>query len=110
MYVGISRAPKQEPVVPQIPVPLTMRTAQVPAEMGQFSVASYVQDLYCEPHGKAGQGNGSNSIDGSKQGCLKRLRPAKAVCMVYEPFQFIVWDWGRTRRGSGSCLALEISL
>lgn len=77
--VGISRAPKQEPVVPQIPVPLTLRTAQGPAKVGQFSVACYVQDLYCVPHREGGQGNGTNSIDGSEQGCLKSLRTAKAV-------------------------------
>lgn len=56
-----------------------MRTAQGPAEMGQFSVTRYVQDLYCEPYGKGGQRNGTNSIDGSEQGCLKKLRTAKAV-------------------------------
>ena len=71
MCIGISQAPKQEPVEPQIPVPLTLRTAQGPAEMGQFSGACYVQDLYCEPHREGGLGDGTNSIDGSEQGDSK---------------------------------------
>lgn len=79
MCVGVSRAPKQEPVEPRIPVPLTLRTAQGPAETGQFSVSCYVQDLYCEPYRESGQGDGTNSIDGSEQGCLKTLGTAKAA-------------------------------